>query len=202
MKLNKFTNLLVLGLVLTIAVVGCRKRPEDQTRIPGNRPYANVQLPAPNPEPVVTSTNTGSVESTNVAEFPQQPPGRTNWIEDRQVFAADTIHFAFDSSVVRTDEKPKAGAVADYLKSHHGEAVRIEGHCDERGTAEYNRALGERRALALREELIRLGINMNDVETISYGFDRPVDPGHSEAAWAKNRRGEFILLTPPAKILP
>jgi peptidoglycan-associated lipoprotein len=202
MKLNKFTNLLVLGLVLTVAAVGCRKRPDDLTRIPGNPPYANVQPPVSNPEPIITSTNAGSVESTNATGFPQQEPGRNNWPEDRQIFAADTIHFAFDSSVLRTDEKPKAAAVADYLKSHHGDAVRIEGHCDERGTAEYNRALGERRALALREELIRLGINLNDVETISYGFDRPVDPGHTEAAWSKNRRGEFILLTPPAKVLP
>ena len=88
-------------------------------------------------------------------------------------------------------------AVADYLKANSGKAVRVEGNCDERGTEEYNRSLGERRALAVREELIRLGIDPTRVDTISYGKDRPVDPGHDEAAWKKNRRDDFIVLSPP-----
>ena len=75
--------------------------------------------------------------------------------------------------------------------------MKIEGHCDERGTEEYNRALGERRALALREELARLGIDPGRVDTISYGKDRPVDTGRDESAHRKNRRGEFVVLTPP-----
>ena len=77
------------------------------------------------------------------------------------------------------------------------DAVRVEGNCDERGTEEYNRALGERRALALREELVRLGVDPSRVDTVSYGEDKPVDPGHDESAWRKNRRGDFILLSPP-----
>jgi len=99
--------------------------------------------------------------------------------------------------VVKSSEKSKAAAVADYLKGNAAAAVKVEGHCDERGTEEYNRSLGERRALACREELIRLGIDANRVDTISYGEDRPADPGHDESAWKKNRRGEFVLLTPP-----
>ena len=88
-------------------------------------------------------------------------------------------------------------AVADYLKANSAKAVRVEGNCDERGTEEYNRSLGERRALAVREELIRLGIDPTRVDTISYGKDRPADPGHDEAAWSKNRRDDFIVLTKP-----
>src|SRR5437899_12093675 len=95
------------------------------------------------------------------------------------------------------EEKPKVAKVAEYLKTRASDAVRVDGHCDERGTEEYNRSLGERRALALREELVRLGIDPTRVDTISYGEDRPADPGHDESAWRKNRRGEFILLTPP-----
>ena len=76
-------------------------------------------------------------------------------------------------------------------------AVQVEGHCDERGTEEYNRALGERRALAAREALIGLGIASDRVDTISYGEDKPAVPGHNESAWSKNRRGAFVLLTPP-----
>ena len=99
--------------------------------------------------------------------------------------------------MLKASEKPKVAAVADYLKANAGKAVRVEGNCDERGTEEYNRSLGERRALAVREELIRLGIDPTEVDTISYGKDRPVDPGHDESAWKQNRRDDFIVLTKP-----
>jgi peptidoglycan-associated lipoprotein len=90
------------------------------------------------------------------------------------------------------------GTVADYLKANSAKAVRVEGNCDERGTEEYNRSLGERRALAVREELVRLGIDPTRVDTKTWGKDNPAnDPGHDEAAWKKNRRDEFIVLTKP-----
>jgi peptidoglycan-associated lipoprotein len=107
------------------------------------------------------------------------------------------VYFDYDSSVIKPSEKSKVAAVADYLKSNSANAVKIEGHCDERGTEEYNRSLGERRALALREELVGLGTDAARVDTISYGKDRPASPGHDEAAWKMNRRGGFIVLTPP-----
>jgi len=107
------------------------------------------------------------------------------------------VHFDYDSSVVKSSEKAKVSKVAIYLKGNSAVAVRVEGNCDERGTEEYNRSLGERRALALREDLARLGIDPSRVDTISYGEDKPVDSGHDESAWRKNRRGDFILLTPP-----
>jgi peptidoglycan-associated lipoprotein len=75
--------------------------------------------------------------------------------------------------------------------------VRIEGHCDERGTEEYNRVLGEKRALAAREGLIAEGVESGRIPTISYGEDKPAMPGQNEAAWKMNRRAEFLLLTPP-----
>jgi len=104
------------------------------------------------------------------------------------------VLFDYDSARIRPSEVSKLEAVAAYLKSNPGKLV-IEGHCDERGTAEYNRALGERRALAARDELVKLGIDASRVSTISYGKDRPVDPGHDEAAWAKNRRCEFVVVS-------
>jgi peptidoglycan-associated lipoprotein len=87
--------------------------------------------------------------------------------------------------------------VADFLKQNPQAAVRVEGNCDERGTEEYNRSLGERRALAAREELVRQGITPDRVDTLSYGEDKPLDSGHNESAWKQNRRDDFILLTPP-----
>jgi len=114
----------------------------------------------------------------------------------REFFAKDTVYFDFDRASVRASERVKVEEVATVLKGQPNNMVLIEGHCDERGTEEYNRALGERRALALREYLVNLGIQAERVHTISYGEDKPADLGNNESAWAKNRRGEFILLTP------
>ena len=126
-----------------------------------------------------------------------QGTNHLGWIENSELLAGDTVHFEYDRSEVRSEERSKVSAVADYLKSNPGNAVKIEGHCDERGTEEYNRALGERRALALREALIGMGVDAGRVDTVSFGKDRPVDPEHNNAAWEKNRRGVFVVLSPP-----
>lgn len=193
MKTAKFLNLVVLGLVLTVPFAGCIKNPRGITPLPGARvsppsePPPGGMIAAPT-TPVITETPTG---------FPTGPRGNyEGWPEDREIFKSQTIYFDFDSAVVKSSEKSKADAVAAHLRANPSHALKIEGHCDERGTEEYNRALGERRALAVREQLIAAGIAPDRVLTISYGEDRPVDPGHNEAAWRKNRRGEFVLLTP------
>ena len=198
MKLNKFANLLVIGLVLTVAASGCRKKPVNTTPLPGAR------------TPRVQDTDRSGVlpfsppitQGPDVTRNPDytgtpQGPGHPNWVEDAQALKTDTVYFDFDSSVLKASEKPKVAAVADYLKANSAAAVKVEGNCDERGTEEYNRSLGERRALAVREELIRLGIDPTRVDTISYGKDKPAVPGHDEAAWKENRRDDFIVLTPP-----
>jgi peptidoglycan-associated lipoprotein len=82
------------------------------------------------------------------------------------------------------------------LKANPAAKLRIEGNCDERGTEEYNRALGDHRALAAREALAKDGIDPERIQTQSFGKDKPADTGHDESAWAKNRRDEFVLLTP------
>ncbi|MGO9528724.1 MAG: OmpA family protein [Verrucomicrobiia bacterium] len=106
-------------------------------------------------------------------------------------FAA--VLFDYDSARIRPSEQSKLEAVAAYMKANPGKLV-VEGHCDERGTAEYNRALGERRAIAARDELVKLGVDTSRMSTISYGKDRPADPGHDEMAWGKNRRCEFVVV--------
>ncbi len=116
--------------------------------------------------------------------------------QDRAALAAYTVHFDFDSSVVKSSERVNVEAVAAALRLDPAAKLLIEGHCDERGTEEYNRALGERRALALREELAKLNIDPNRIRTESFGKDKPEDPGHNESAWARNRRGVFVLLHP------
>jgi peptidoglycan-associated lipoprotein len=98
---------------------------------------------------------------------------------------------------VDAEAKRKVAEVAKYLKANPSTAVLIEGHCDDRGTEEHNRWLGERRAQALRKELIRAGVDPDWVDTVSYGKERPVAPGYDAGARRKNRCGEFVLLTPP-----
>jgi peptidoglycan-associated lipoprotein len=117
--------------------------------------------------------------------------------QDREKYRNETVYFEFDRSNVKASEASKVQEVANRFKNEDGATdLLIEGHCDERGTEEYNRSLGERRALALRELLVAAGISPDRVHTVSFGKDKPADTGHSEAAWGKNRRGEFILVLP------
>ena len=101
------------------------------------------------------------------------------------------IYFDYDSYALRPDALETLKANADKIKAVPNVMVQIEGHCDERGTQEYNLALGERRALATREYLMSLGVSGDRLLTISYGEENPVDPGHDESAWSKNRRCQF-----------
>ena len=101
------------------------------------------------------------------------------------------IHFAFDSSKLNGTAKSTLQANADWLKMNAGKKVQVEGHCDERGTAEYNMVLGASRARAGADHLRSLGIPDSDVSTVSYGEELPLDPAHNEAAWSQNRRDHF-----------
>jgi peptidoglycan-associated lipoprotein len=130
-------------------------------------------------------------EGTGIPAGPRPPIGMGTEF-NRSQFAP--VHFDFDSAKIRPSEVGKLEAVASWMKSNPGAKLVVEGHCDERGTAEYNRALGERRAQAAREKLVALGVDASRITTISYGKDRPADLGHSEAAWAKNRRCEFATV--------
>lgn len=107
----------------------------------------------------------------------------------------DTVYFAYDNSSVSSSQTPKLEAAAKYMSSNPSAGLIVEGHCDERGSAEYNMGLGERRALAVREYLVNLGVPETRLQTISYGAERPADPGHNENAWLKNRRAELIPAT-------
>jgi len=103
------------------------------------------------------------------------------------------IHFDFDKYDIRPQDAEILKENAALLKKYPKVKIQIEGHCDERGTNEYNMALGERRANSTKNYLISLGIPAERMTTISYGEERPVDPGHNEEAWAKNRRAHFII---------
>lgn len=107
--------------------------------------------------------------------------------------AGDTVYFRFDSSEITKDAKATLEKQVTWLNEHKDLSATVEGHCDERGTREYNLALGERRAEAVRKFLQNHGVESSRLDTISYGKERPAIMGHDESAWSKNRRGTLVL---------
>lgn len=106
-----------------------------------------------------------------------------------------TVYFDFDKYDLKPEARDTLAVNADWLKANTGIQIQIEGHCDERGTVEYNLALGERRANAVKNYLVSLGVDEARLFTISYGEEMPADPGHNREAWAKNRRAQFKTAT-------
>lgn len=105
----------------------------------------------------------------------------------------DDVRFDFDKSELTEAGRRTSQVVADYMKKNPKAKLLVEGHCDERGTAEYNMALGERRATAVMTYLVSLGVPKAVLSTVSFGKEKPLDPGHNDGAWAKNRRAHFVL---------
>ena len=103
------------------------------------------------------------------------------------------VHFAYDSSLLSQNEVAVLKKVGQYLLDNPSRVVNVDGHCDERGSNEYNLSLGEQRAQSVRKFLMDLGIDGSRIQTRSFGKEKPLDPGHNEAAWSKNRRGEFVV---------
>jgi len=191
MKMTKLTCSLAFALAITLAATGCRNhKPVGVTPLPGQ--MGSGQVGDLGPGGTMGGGNTaesGGGATTGLETF-------ENMTADRAALASHTVYFAYDSAAVKKSEKANLQAVAAALSTDANAKLLIEGHCDERGTEEYNRSLGERRALALRGALAKNGVDPSRIRTISYGKDKPADPGHDESAWSKNRRGEFVLLHP------
>lgn len=111
---------------------------------------------------------------------------------EKEQTAFEDIYFAFDKSTIESEAREILKRLASLLDSNKNYSLVIEGHCDERGTVEYNLALGQRRADAAMKYLVDLGLDKESIKTITYGKERPLDPGHDEEAWAKNRRAHFL----------
>jgi peptidoglycan-associated lipoprotein len=212
MKLNKIVLPLALALVAVLATTGCKHGFNGKvTQLPGHHPEfvgeqgATSTLPPGGQMPGGEQPMAAGGPGTGATTLPGGGPTSDTWDpanmnQDHDKLAAYTVHFAFDSAVVRDSEQANVASVGQALSADPTAKLLIEGNCDERGTEEYNRSLGERRALALREALAKDGVDPMRIRTISYGKDKPVDPGHDEAAWAKNRRGDFVYCTPKTPV--
>lgn len=176
--------LVVPLLLLTLFLAGCPKRPATTGAV-APAPTAPAAAPAaPAPAPAAMQPATPAAPAPAAAPRPSEFALNAN---------LKTIYFDFDKYELRQDTIATLKNNASWIKSHSKFKVLVEGHCDERGTIEYNLELGAKRAHAVQEYLINLGVERSRLRTISYGEERPVNPGHDEGAWAKNRRAEFTL---------
>lgn len=197
MKRTKLTHFLLLAAALMIFATGCPRKPSGVTPIPGT-----AKSGIGNPPPNRPNQDVGIKPGPTVGSGDQVGGGPLNGdLNNREVDPSDplkgeTIYFDFDKSAIKSSEQSKLDAVANYLKSNPTRAVRVAGNCDERGTEDYNRALGSRRALAGREYLVNLGVDPARIDIVSYGEDKPAVVGHDETAYSKNRRDEFLVLLP------
>jgi peptidoglycan-associated lipoprotein len=138
---------------------------------------------APPPVTSTTGTTTTPTVTTPIAANPLKDP--------RSILSTRVIYFDFDSNVVKDEYRAMVQAHAKYLNENRAASLRIEGHTDERGSREYNIALGNRRAESVKKILVVLGVQEGRIEIISFGEEKPVEAGHDEASWTKNRRAEL-----------
>ena len=133
----------------------------------------------------------------------EQPPAgptpeeiaRQEYLQMKDVFVNEYVYFDFDKYNIRPDMESVMQYKGDFMTKYGNVVVEVQGHCDERGTEAYNMALGDRRANSCRNWLEAAGIMASRLTTVSYGEERPIDMGHDEAAWAKNRRAEFVVIS-------
>lgn len=181
----------VLSVMLLIAF-GCAKKQEVKST--DTAPTATgPSAPATEAPPAGIATETLKPEAP-VRESERLAAAEAGAAVTREIPSPfQDIYFDYDQSALREDAKSVLASVADHMKKNQGAKLLIEGHCDERGTPEYNMALGDRRAESARAYLRSLGVPASALSTVSFGKEKPLDPGHGEGAWAKNRRAHFVL---------
>jgi len=187
-KLNLAVSVVVFAAVLV--ATGCRKPKIDST-------YRSTMPPPPTPglqvAPPPTPVSEGISAQWGTLEQPLPPrAGTIQPVSDRR-WDGVVVYFAYDSAAIGPAERPKLETLAKHLGEFPTYCVVVEGHCDERGSDEYNRALGESRALAVRDYLANLGVGGTRLDTVSYGEERPAVSGNKEAGYSKNRRAEFVI---------
>ena len=183
---RKSVGILVLILCLGLILVGCPKKTVVK------------EEPSVKKEEGVAKREAERTKEMGAKEFEKSLVAKKEPGIKGEVFESKLlkdIHFDFDKYNIRPGDAEILNENAALLKKSPKVKVQIEGHCDERGTTEYNLALGERRANSAKKYLISLGISSNRISTISYGKEKPLDPGHNEEAWAKNRRAHTVVLS-------
>ncbi len=176
MKFNLTRSIRLLAMLAATSALAACATPAPPPPAPPPPPPAAPPPPPPPPP---------------VAHAPMGPaPGS---VQDFVVNVGDRVYFDYDQYAIRGDAQPVLAAQAAWLSRYQAVRVRIEGNCDERGTREYNLALGARRANSVRDFLVAHGVASSRIETVSFGKEKPVDPGTGEDAWAHNRNGHTAI---------
>jgi peptidoglycan-associated lipoprotein len=190
MRASRAMNLRAwIGAMLLVGAAACHDTPPPVAR------------PTPPPPPPPATAGTRPPEPPSPVREPLMPaePIASDSVASRSLDDLNRdsplrpVYFDYDSSDLTDAGRTALQADAAVLKKYPTWVVTIEGHCDERGTKEYNLALGERRSVSARTYLISLGLDANRLRTVSYGSEFPFDPGHDESAWSKNRRAHFVI---------
>jgi peptidoglycan-associated lipoprotein len=189
----RFQAATLCALTLALGCGGKNERAPATTGSPGDLPRATTTAPPRTPAATdATSGTRDRDESLSAVSDPDNIFGRT--LEEINADSPlSDVRFDYDSAVLLDAARPVLDRTAEWLRQYDTVTLLVEGHCDERGTVEYNLALGERRATAAYNYLVSLGIAASRLKTISYGKEFPLDPGHTEEAWARNRRAHFEI---------
>lgn len=221
-RLYSITIIAVLGLSVAM---GCKsQRVVDLTHIPKKDSVEDKKPEGGNPgggnsggglgdgnsgggddDTVVTTNNDNTTDTDSKPNDDRNRdltnrPG--NYVEDREMLKTQAVHFDYDSAALRPIDNDKIALVARYLQAQPAFYLLIEGHCDERGTEQYNLSLGQRRAQSVRDTLMRFGINPGRIQTISFGEKVPVVESNDELSYEENRRGEFVVYRPSLSSSP
>ena len=190
--LRKYLMVVLLMVACAAMIAGCTSK--QLTKDSGETPAQNVS--SVEQQKVNNISSTGQQNADVKMENIKNPEGQNIKTSSEMRNAKgglEDIHFDFDKYNIRQDDRQILSRNAAYLSKNINVKIVIEGNCDERGTTEYNMALGERRADEAKQYLVNLGIDGKRITTISYGSEKPLDPGHDEDAWAKNRRDHFAV---------
>ena len=194
---KSFATTLAL-LALVVVALACPKKPPVHVAPPADTSPVVPPIPptvtTATAQTVPTETDFVSPKTETVAtEVLPNDIGELNRVAQARGYIQDAF-FEYNDSTLTSDAQTALTSSATWLKKNPQYNLLIEGHCDERGTEQYNLALGDRRANQAKEYLVTLGVDTGRIRTVSYGEERPFDPGHDEAAWAKNRRDHLVLV--------
>jgi peptidoglycan-associated lipoprotein len=192
---RKSLYVIILILCFGLIITGCPKKTviKEEPASAQKEEAAAVTKPEAGPEKETKSKADEASKEFEKTLVAKKYPGIEGEVLESKLLK--DIHFDFDKYDIRPQDLGILKENAALLTKHPNVKIQIEGHCDERGTVEYNLALGERRANSAKQYLFSLGIAQNRISTISYGKEKPLDPGHHEEAWAKNRRAHFVILS-------
>ena len=200
--MSKVVKGFIAGVALlgAIAIPACRPKPKPPVVVPEVQPA--ITIPPP-PVPTTTTVET-KVENRDFVKTDTEPAPVTSTVlptnvEDLNRMAQERgffqdAFFDYNESALSNDAQAALNSSASWLKQHAEYNILVEGHCDERGTEQYNLALGDKRAQQAKDYLVASGVDASRIRTVSYGEERPFDPGHDESAWSQNRRAHLVLV--------